>query len=48
MGIRISIPEYEKLIDMIQRDSNFLMKCKIIDYSLLVGIHDKQQSLGKF
>jgi 1-phosphatidylinositol-4-phosphate 5-kinase len=31
----------KKLIDIIQKDCNFFAKCDIIDYSLLVGVHDK-------
>jgi Phosphatidylinositol-4-phosphate 5-Kinase len=41
MEVRISIPDYEELINMIQNDSDFLSDCSIIDYSLLVGIHDR-------
>ena len=31
--------------EMIQRDAAFLMRAKLIDYSLLVGIHFKTESL---
>jgi len=32
-----------RLMETIRKDVQFFTKCEIIDYSLLVGIHDKSQ-----
>jgi hypothetical protein len=47
MGLQISTDEYDRIAEMIEEDSKFLMNCKIIDYSLLVGIHDKEKARRK-
>jgi 1-phosphatidylinositol-4-phosphate 5-kinase len=31
----------EKLMEIIKKDAEFFSKCQIIDYSLLVGVHEK-------
>ena len=31
----------ERLMEIIKKDKEFFQKCEIIDYSLLVGIHEK-------
>uniref|UniRef100_A0A8C6SCA4 Phosphatidylinositol 5-phosphate 4-kinase type-2 gamma n=1 Tax=Neogobius melanostomus TaxID=47308 RepID=A0A8C6SCA4_9GOBI len=36
--------EKEKLMDKLNRDIEFLARCRIMDYSLLVGIHDVEQA----
>jgi hypothetical protein len=32
----------ELLMKIIQKDSEFFKKCEIIDYSLLVGVHERK------
>lgn len=44
MGLNITTEDYDTIIDIIQRDCSFLEKCSIIDYSLLVGVHDKEMA----
>lgn len=44
MALNITTQDYDTIIDIIQRDCSFLEKCNIIDYSLLVGIHDKEKA----
>jgi len=40
MKIKVGTAEAEELNSQIEKDSNFLKGCNIIDYSLLVGIHN--------
>lgn len=50
MELNISTEDYDKITDIIQRDCRFFERCKIIDYSMLIGIHDREefnQNFGK-
>ncbi|KAI4878353.1 hypothetical protein NFI96_033704 [Prochilodus magdalenae] len=42
--IYISDEETEKLMDKLNRDVEFLVRLKIMDYSLLLGIHDMERA----
>ncbi|XP_066528857.1 phosphatidylinositol 5-phosphate 4-kinase type-2 gamma [Hoplias malabaricus] len=42
--IYISDEEQEKLMEKLSRDVEFLVRLKIMDYSLLLGIHDAERS----
>lgn len=46
-GVKMTIGEEakEKLLDTLNADVGFLTKNEIMDYSLLLGIHDTQQAL---
>ena len=46
MALRITTDDYDKIAEFIERDTKFLEQCKIIDYSLLVGVHDRQEALN--
>ncbi|XP_015226041.1 PREDICTED: phosphatidylinositol 5-phosphate 4-kinase type-2 gamma-like [Cyprinodon variegatus] len=41
--IYVSDEEKEKLMDKLSRDTEFLVQMKIMDYSLLLGIHDAER-----
>jgi len=40
MKITVEIRTKEKLVGILQRDAEFLARCNIIDYSLLIGVID--------
>uniref|UniRef100_A0A8C2CZP9 Phosphatidylinositol 5-phosphate 4-kinase type-2 gamma n=1 Tax=Cyprinus carpio TaxID=7962 RepID=A0A8C2CZP9_CYPCA len=42
--VYISEEEKEKLLDKLNRDVEFLVRLKIMDYSLLLGIHDVERA----
>jgi len=44
--IKVSSNAYNELTQAIRRDANFLCEQKIMDYSLLIGIHDCSEARG--
>lgn len=47
LALKTTCEDYDKIADKICGDTKFFEKCGIIDYSLLVGIHDKQLEICK-
>ncbi len=48
MKLKVSKEDFERINDMIQSDCEFLKEHKIIDYSLLVGIYEKNIMTSKY
>ena len=46
--MKISKEDFKRITHMIYNDCEFLKEHKIIDYSLLVGIYEKERALSKF
>lgn len=44
--LKVSKEDFERINSMIQSDCEFLKEQQIIDYSLLVGIYEKEQMKG--
>ncbi|KAK5872278.1 hypothetical protein PBY51_012994 [Eleginops maclovinus] len=42
--VYVSVEEREKIMDKLNRDIEFLVRMKIMDYSLLLGIHDVERA----
>ena len=38
--------DYTRIVEMIESDCQFLREKKIIDYSLLIGIYEKEKALS--
>ena len=43
--IMISCHDYDRIVTILNEDVNFLVENHIIDYSLLVGIHDRMKDI---
>lgn len=39
---------FKELIEQLRKDADFLKECHIIDYSLLLGVHDKKEANNGF
>ena len=46
--LKVSRQDFEKVTNIIYTDCEFLKEQKIIDYSLLVGIYEKERFLSEF
>lgn len=44
--IKVSCSDYDKIISILNDDVDFLIENNIIDYSLLVGIHDRMKGMN--
>lgn len=47
MKLKISKEDFRHITNIIYNDCEFLKEHKIIDYSLLVGIYEKEKALSK-
>ena len=45
--LRIEQKDFDRITKMIESDCEFLMDKQIIDYSLLIGIYEKEKALSK-
>lgn len=48
MKLKINKDDFKKITNMIYSDCEFLKEHKIIDYSLLVGIYEKERALSNY
>lgn len=44
-GICLPTKEYDALIETIQQDFKFLRSCGIMDYSILISVHNRDQAV---
>ena len=47
MRLKISEEDYKRVVKMIRDDCEFLEQKQIIDYSLLIGIYEKERAMSK-
>jgi len=45
--LKISEEDYKRVNKMIKEDCEFLEEKQIIDYSLLIGIYEKERAMSK-